>query len=333
MIELQKDAISRFQYLSSSDNIATPHFRYSPNLPYDWLSTIRLPWNAFVSPEPHLTPPYQYLIDRQIALVTYINLTQGAFMCANGGICVSPDVCSCAEGWIGFDCRVPVCDQGFYEPELGTFNQGMKSDEDFATFKHILDAKRPYDLDSSRGFSSNPDLSVWVETFQNASYVQRKHVVMKGTRYLALYGNRIQGGYECSIRDVSPWENYRSNFVFDHPNYYSRYMDENVQEDGLIYSHWKGMNFSSTHRKTAKLVKNDFAFVHQHNVTAYKFMYTNVGYMAGGVWAMTGERWNKGHCVVEFERHCGDDSFNSSVSLVQDTDEVKLSAFISHSLC
>lgn len=26
--------------------------------------------------------------------------------------------CVCADGWIGFDCRIPVCKQGYYEPQL-----------------------------------------------------------------------------------------------------------------------------------------------------------------------------------------------------------------------
>lgn len=323
MIELHKVAVSHFQYLSSMDNSTTPHFRYSPNSPYDWLSTIRLPWNAFDSPEPHLTPPYKHQIDRQIALATYVNLTQGAFMCANDGTCMAPDVCACAEGWIGFDCRVPVCEQGFYEPEQESFVKGVKSDQDFATFKSFLDPRRTYDLDSSRSFSSNPDLSVWVEQFQNESFVLRQSKVVNGTRYLALHGRQFQGGYECSIRSVSQWENYRSSFIFYHPNYYSRYMDEKVEGDGLIYTHWKGMNFPPTHRKSAKLMKYGDEFLKNiTNRTANKYMYTDVGYMADGIWVATGAKWSKGHCIVEFERRCGDDSNNSSVILVQDTDEV-----------
>ena len=34
---------------------------------------------------------------------------EGCYRCANGGICVSPDVCQCADGWSGYDCRTPVC--------------------------------------------------------------------------------------------------------------------------------------------------------------------------------------------------------------------------------
>jgi len=34
---------------------------------------------------------------------------EGCYRCANGGICVAPDLCQCAEGWSGYDCKTPVC--------------------------------------------------------------------------------------------------------------------------------------------------------------------------------------------------------------------------------
>jgi hypothetical protein len=37
----------------------------------------------------------------QVANVNWLNVTQGLYVCANGGQCVAPDVCACAEGWIG----------------------------------------------------------------------------------------------------------------------------------------------------------------------------------------------------------------------------------------
>jgi len=35
---------------------------------------------------------------------------EGCFRCSNGGNCTAPDVCTCAKGWSGFDCRTPVCE-------------------------------------------------------------------------------------------------------------------------------------------------------------------------------------------------------------------------------
>jgi hypothetical protein len=35
---------------------------------------------------------------------------EGCFRCANNGNCTAPDVCTCATGWTGFDCRTPVCE-------------------------------------------------------------------------------------------------------------------------------------------------------------------------------------------------------------------------------
>lgn len=50
----------------------------------------------------------------QVALIEWRNVTQGVYVCANGGNCTAPDICQCAPGWIGFDCRTPVCTQGYY---------------------------------------------------------------------------------------------------------------------------------------------------------------------------------------------------------------------------
>ena len=34
---------------------------------------------------------------------------EGLYQCFNRGSCVSPDVCSCPDGYDGFDCRTPLC--------------------------------------------------------------------------------------------------------------------------------------------------------------------------------------------------------------------------------
>lgn len=47
----------------------------------------------------------------KVAMVEYHNVTEGRYVCANGGNCTSPGVCECAAGWSGFDCRTPICSQ------------------------------------------------------------------------------------------------------------------------------------------------------------------------------------------------------------------------------
>ena len=319
MIELGKDSVSHFQYLSAADNSSTAPHRYSPKSPFGWLSDVRQPWNAFDGPGPGLTRPYEHEPDRQIALVSYRNVTQGAYMCANGGRCVSPDVCSCAEGWIGFDCRTPVCGQGYFEEGLGSFAEGVASDEELARFDRFLDPDRAYDLDSSRDFSSNRDVLLWTERFVNGSFVERTAVVKNGTRYYTGNGTAPQGGYRCSVRANTEWENYRSGFVLDHPNYYSRYMDEKVEGDGLVYSRWNGMGWPPTHRKTAKLVRYDSDYLDRDDISNISFVYTDVGHMKDGVWTATGAEWMHGICIVEFERHCNGEVVDGP--RVQDTDE------------
>ena len=77
--------------------------RYCPQVTYPWNSyrpgpggqNITFPWTA----------PYSALPDRQVSLVHYFNVSQGVYICANGGNCTAPNTCSCAPGWAGFDCR------------------------------------------------------------------------------------------------------------------------------------------------------------------------------------------------------------------------------------
>ena len=59
-----------------------------------------------------------YAFGVQVAHVQWHTVSQGVYVCANGGNCSAPDVCVCADGWIGFDCRIPVCKQGYHEPHL-----------------------------------------------------------------------------------------------------------------------------------------------------------------------------------------------------------------------
>ncbi len=34
---------------------------------------------------------------------------EGIFACYNGGSCIAPDVCTCRDGFTGFDCKTPMC--------------------------------------------------------------------------------------------------------------------------------------------------------------------------------------------------------------------------------
>ena len=101
MMELGVDALSPFEYLNAWDYSLTPHMRYSPNLPYDWISKERVPWNAHIEPTSNFTRPWSFEHDRQVAFVNLKTFAQGKYVCANGGKCISPDVCACAKGWIG----------------------------------------------------------------------------------------------------------------------------------------------------------------------------------------------------------------------------------------
>ena len=42
---------------------------------------------------------------------------EGCYRCPNGGYCTGPDECTCAQGWTGFSCEVPVCET-VVTPEL-----------------------------------------------------------------------------------------------------------------------------------------------------------------------------------------------------------------------
>lgn len=35
---------------------------------------------------------------------------EGMYSCYNNGACTAPDICTCADGWTGYDCNVPICE-------------------------------------------------------------------------------------------------------------------------------------------------------------------------------------------------------------------------------
>jgi hypothetical protein len=104
-LELDKD--TRYPYrLQDETGGVSPYARLSPLSQYGWGPRGAHPWSA----------PGPAANDRQVALVTFARVPQGVYVCAHGGSCTAPDYCVCAPGWGGFDCRTPVCAQGFYYP-------------------------------------------------------------------------------------------------------------------------------------------------------------------------------------------------------------------------
>lgn len=107
MMELEPTADTHFRYENELHTL-TPYARITPRTPYQWGPTRYT--NVWSSP--NVSAP-----DRQVALVQWTNVSQGVYVCANNGNCTAPDTCVCADGWIGYDCRIPVCRQGWFEPE------------------------------------------------------------------------------------------------------------------------------------------------------------------------------------------------------------------------
>lgn len=294
-----------------SDNTTTGDVRYSPLSPYT--SNENNPWRGYLEPTSGHTGPWTYTEDRQVANVNWLNVSQGLYVCANGGKCVAPDVCTCAPGWIGFDCRTPVCTQGYYKDRYETYVSGQQSSLNF-TLEENQNITREIDIfevfmgNNSYRLTwpySNPDYSIEFEFYERASTVTRQVRDFRGIRYFGVinftepnntFTPELQGGYRCTIRADTQWEN--EFFVYSHPNYYSRYMDSVVQDDGQVYSDWVNMEWPPIHRKSRVLDQTVF------NIT---YAYTNEGWRRLGIWNRTGNFWEFGICLMEFYRNCSGD--------------------------
>jgi hypothetical protein len=330
MLELKADAISPFQYLQSWNNVSTTYQRYSNVTPHEWLSEKPEPWNARILEEMGYTKPWEYAMDRQVALAELRNVTQGSYKCANNGKCVAPDTCACSKGWIGFDCRVPVCEQGYYESNQHAFVKGINDKHELAKFKRFLSENHTYLLNPADEGYSNPTYVAPYERFINHSFVEKKKATLGGVLYVQLDEN-VQGGYECSIRSVTEWEDYRSGTIIEHPNYYSRYMDRKIEADGNVYTDWEDMGWEPTFQKTAMFEMSEKALGIDSDPQKI-FVYTDKGYMRRGYWQRTNSSWSKGYCIIEFRRVCEDqkkaqdleasDENSQKDFLVQDTDLV-----------
>jgi hypothetical protein len=296
-IELPIDYILPFELLYS-DNSTTGTRRYSPNAQYT--SNDLNPWRGYTTRTKGHTGPWVYATDRQIAYVQWLNVSQGVYVCANGGNCTSPGVCECAEGWMGFDCRTPICNQGYYFEDQKHFVSGLETDDELKYFLPFM-GNNSYRLAWPY---SNPNYTMQWEFYLNQSFIGWEIRDHGGDRYLgpADWSNlyRIpteQGGYRCSVRAMTDWEN--REYVHSHPNYYSRYMNPKQEKDGNIYTNWTGMEWPPVHQKSRIYV------THVENVT---YMYTNEGYRVFGVWNRTYNVWQYGTCIMEFNRNCSDPS-------------------------
>ena len=314
-IELPTDYEIPFELLRS-DNTTTGYWRYAPKTNYS--SNPQNPWRGYLSPVNGHTGPWTYTPDRQVAYVQWLNVTQGVYLCANGGNCTAPNICECAPGWMGFDCRTPICTQGYYFRDQKKYVSGLETSAEVYNFRRFLGSNSyrlqwPY---------SNPNYTIQVERYVNESILVRFTKQQGGKRYFgpADWTNgshrfTLQGGYRCSIRAWTKWENV--DFVFDHPNFYSRYMDAGIQHDHKQYTNWTNMFWPATHSKSRILVSTF------HNVT---YIYTNEGFRLYGIWNRTANSWAYGTCIMEFSRNCSvlakTMDLESSLQgvLVQDTD-------------
>ena len=236
------------------------------------------------------------------------------------GNCTSPDVCECAPGWIGFDCRTPVCDNSYYyHSKQKSFVSGLETKTELKIFESYLGNNThrltwPY---------SNQNYSYEREYYVNGSYILRYNSVQLGKRYLSesnwtlgYHIDNYQGGYRCSIRSVTKWENI--SYLFESPNYYSHYMDKHLQHDGNYYTYWNNFSWPGTYEKSRIL---------DQLVDNITYAYTNEGYRRFGIWNRTANNWEYGVCLLEFQRNCSTDTskeldLESDLYnvLVQDTD-------------
>ena len=92
------------------------------------------------------------------------------------------DTCACADGWIGFDCRVPVCEQEYYEQNQEIFVKGSDNKKELEQFEWFID-KNQIHLDLVTGYS-NPSYNLALERYINRSHVEKMNVKTDGKRYL-----------------------------------------------------------------------------------------------------------------------------------------------------
>ena len=122
------------------------------------------------------------------------------------------------------------------------------------------------------------------EVFADHKTLVRTEVTHPGVRYL--YEHGPQGGYRCSIRAFTLWE--KPGTVYDHFNFYSRYMNSEKQLNGITYTYWDdGMEWPPTHAATAKLDITHTLYEGTRAEQEVTYVYTNEGHRRDGVWITT----------------------------------------------
>jgi len=77
---------------------------------------------------------------------------------------MSPEPCACAKGWIGFDRRVPICEQGYYEREQPMFAMGTNDDTmELEIFEKFMEQKP--DLSAQPKFSLHHGIDICIDAF------------------------------------------------------------------------------------------------------------------------------------------------------------------------
>lgn len=274
-LEITKEAITHFQYENEAANV-TAYNRYSPITQYRY-NAMEKPWRGILDPEIGFLPPWSYDTDRQLALAERKRVVQGVYGCANGGNCTAPDVCQCSKGWAGFDCRTPICSQGYYVPTQAKFI-----------------ATEPEEAIHARHPISNPQYSLTEEILTSNSITRNQISHGPDLRYIGPNGVP-QGGYSCSIRSLTEWEKPETfgttgtaKYYHNHPNYYSRYMDTSVSSDGFTYTHWTDMFWPPVYSLSTPLLDR-----------------TRKGWERRGTWLVDSRyEWQKGKCLLEFNRTC-----------------------------
>ena len=264
-MELNISTGAAFQYADEFHRI-TPHWRIPPTVEYGHLGE-----NEWSSPFP--SSP-----DRVVVYVELREIVQGVYGCSNGGSCVEPGKCSCAKDkngkdeWVGFDCRIPVCSQGYYEPDFSNRFPLLTSEDRRA---------------------EHPDHQV-------PDWGMRYGYPDEGGVFVP------QGWYSCSARAITQWEN--ASYIHSHPNYYSRYMDGPKQKTQGFSTGNVGTRPASRGEDDHVYFWDNRGFPRLHEVSGEPSQMdnTDIGYLRRGIWEWKGtEVWRKGMCDVEYMRNCG----------------------------